>query len=290
MPLRLENLKSTLILTLLLSLSPSALAATIQTPKCEIFGDPDVYGVGIRWSFYLQWGALVIFLLACPRNADICRVATSITTIAVYANTFRNMREGSLVAVEFPLLWYMTSSLSVYNWPVSREGFKKNGGSLAIVLLIWSMYYLASPWVFFKGLEVGREPGCQIKYFLFAPINVYARGFRIFMKVSSVIGAVLFGGIAPIGALYLGGLWIQNWGERDIETYQQDPNPYSAVLGFLQLTTGAITIAFTEMTLKTNNITFPDTKITNSGQLIALLIGIFTFSASLVSAIRALVT
>ena len=60
-PLRLQSLKSTLISALLLSLSSSALAATIQTPECEIFGDPDVYGIGIRWSFYLQWAALVVF-------------------------------------------------------------------------------------------------------------------------------------------------------------------------------------------------------------------------------------
>jgi hypothetical protein len=49
-----------------------------------------------------------------------------------------------------------------------------------------------------------------------------------------------------------------------------------------------MTIAFTEMTLKVNHITFLNTKITDSGQLMALLIGVFTFTVSLFSAARAL--
>lgn len=45
------------------------------------------------------------------------------------------------------------------------------------MLLTWFMYYVAGPWVFFKGWTQGNEDGCEIKYFLFVPITVYAEGF-----------------------------------------------------------------------------------------------------------------
>jgi hypothetical protein len=58
----------------------------------------------------------------------------------------------------------------------------------------------------------------------------------------------------------------------------------------LTLVTGsfAITISNLEMTIKVNQITFPGTQLTDSRQLIALLIGIPTLFAMVISAFMAL--
>ncbi|OCK85643.1 hypothetical protein K432DRAFT_400032 [Lepidopterella palustris CBS 459.81] len=278
------------LLTIIITLPRPTFAATIQTPECNIYGDPDVFGPGIRWSFYLQWISLVIFLFICPHEAELAREAATITTVAVYINTFRNLHhQKSLMAVEWPLLWNMTSSLNGLNWPVSKKGFRRSGGTLAAMLFTWSIYYLISPWVFFKGWTNGSQPGCSIKYFLFAPIEVYAHGFWAFMKASGVICAITIGPGTFFGAIFLLGYWISGWPDKELLTFHEEPNPISAVLGFFTLSGGAVGIAFTEMTLKVNHITFPGTSITDSGQLVALLIGVFTLIAALFSAIKSLV-
>ena len=272
---------------ILLALCTPTFAITVQTPSCEIEGDPDIYGIGIRSGFYLQWAALIIILFFNPKDGDAHRTASAITTFAVYINTFRSMRQGSLIAIDYPLLWYLTSSLTIFNWPTSEVGFKKHGGSQAMVLVIWAMYYLAGPWVFFKGLQIGRQPGCDIKYFVFAPISIYAKGLSNWFKFTSVLG-IITSFILLCVAAGLVWLWFASWGEDLGDEESEDNRILAMVFGVMQLSLGAFTIAFAEMNLKHNHITFPDTHITDSGQLIPFLIGIFTFVVAFVSALRAM--
>lgn len=281
--------RNTALLSILICLggfSVPANARTIQTEQCDIYGDPDVYGPGVRYGFYLQWGALIIFLLAAPDRADIARAANSITTFAVYVNVFRSLHEHSLVTVDWPLLWYITSALSFWNIPVSENGAKKSGGPIFINFIIYSMYYMASPWVFFKAWVYGRQPGCQIKYFLFRPINVYSHGFWTFLKVSGTFGAITVGPLFFVLAWFALGAYFSGWGDGAVREHQEEPNAKSAALGIFTLGSGAFAIAFAEMTIKTNNITFPDTHITDSGQFIPLLIGVFSLVSAIFSALH----
>jgi hypothetical protein len=283
--------KSALFLPL--ALCTPAFAATVQSPTCEIRGDPDIYGIGIRCSFYLQWASLVIILLFCPKESSSLRTASTITTLAVYINTFRSMHEGSLVAFDYPLLWYLCNSLTLWNWPTTEAEYKKHGGSQAMVLLIMIMYYLAGPWVFFKGLQYGRQPGCDVKYFIFVPISIYSKGLSTFMKVSSIMGVAL-AAVTLFFVVSMVGVWSQSWRkaskeeeeeeDKDVEKAGRDLSRFMAIL---QLITGSFAIGFAEKTLQANHVTFPGTHYTDSGQLMPLLIGIFTFAASVINALRA---
>jgi hypothetical protein len=268
------------------ALCTPAFAITVQSPTCEIQGDPDIYGVGIRCSFYLQWASLVLILVFCPHEGAAHRTASTITTLAVYINAFRSSRHGSLVAIDFPLLWYLASILTFFNWPVTSVGLKRNGGSQAVVLVVLAMYYLAGPWVYFKGLQIGRQPGCDVKYVIFAPISIYSKGLSTFMKVVSIM-TIIPALLSLFIATKLVRAWFESWSEDGEEEPQKANLIYSRILGGMQLVTGSLAIAFTEMILKANRITFPDTHITDSGQLIPLLIGIFTFIATSINALRA---
>jgi len=191
-----------LVISIVLALSSTIVASTEFSPNpssCEILGDDNVYGLGIRLSLYIQWAALLIFLMFSPQNADIARTAQAVTTSAVYISALRNAQNGSFLAINWPILWNMTFSLTMYNWPVCEIGFKKNGATMALILLLWTIYYVTSPWVFFKGLDIAKKPGCDIKYFIFAPVSVYAHGFRIAFKVFSILGAIIFGIIGTSG-------------------------------------------------------------------------------------------
>ena len=61
------------------------------------------------------------------------------------------------------------------------------------------------------------------------------------------------------------------------------------IIGYLALVGGAFAIAFTEMTLKSNKVTFPGLSLLNSGQLLPFLIGHFTFIIAIVGAAKRLV-
>lgn len=274
-------------LVILALLSESALAATVQTPECDILGDPDVYGPGVRYGFYMQWASIVIFQFLAPLNAEIMRPASAVTVLAVYINTLRNLAHSSLVTIDWPILWFLTFLLVFFNLPTSAAGVRRTGGSLFTVMMVLAIYYLASPWIIFKGWHHGRQPGCTIKNFIFTSVDAYAHGWVMFLKVTWSIG-VFMGVVFVVAGFVALGFWFASWGEN-FEGEEEAHPALSFVWGLCSLTSGPIAIASVEMTIKINHITFPGTQITDSGQLIALLIGAFTLFAAIISAVKATV-
>jgi hypothetical protein len=250
--------------------------ATVQDSDCNINGDPDVYGPGIRISFYLQWASMVIFQIVNPNEVEIARTSIAITALAVYINAFRNFHNGSLIAIEYPILWYFTQLLLFWNWPVSEKGAKKTALSVTIICWIFSMYYAVAPWVFWKAWQYGHHnSSCHVYSFIFTPINAYSHGLWTFYKVGSVFSGFISLLFFIVGCVFIV-LWISAVGDDDVEQYYQKINPASVILGIIGLISGGISIAFTEKTISVNHITFPGVSITDSGQLIALLIGTFS--------------
>ena len=259
-------------------------AISVQNPDCTVEGDSDIYGIGVRIGYYLQWASIVISFFTAPKYASTARVASIITTLAIYIVALRNMQQGTLVALDYPLLWEITTLLLLFNWPTTENSFKRHGGALAVMLLTWAIYYFASPWAYFKALDQGKQPNCVVYTFIFTPIDMNSNGFETFLKVMGVFG--VFTGVLCIGgAIYFFGLWIENF-QEDIEEDDNKPNAASMSIGFMALVSGPIAIAFTEMTLKINDVTFPGTSLTSTGQLIPFLIGIFTVLAAIVGALK----
>lgn len=146
-------------------------------------------------------------------------------------------------------------------------------------MMVLSVYYFACPWVIFRGWYNGRQAGCAVKSVLFVPTNAYTHGWMIFIKVSWSLGVAAGIGCVGIGftALFY---WFVSW-EDD---FKEEKHPFwSYVYGALSSVLGAIAIVHVEMTIKMNHITFPDTHITDSGQVIALLIGVFTLFTAFAS-------
>src|SRR2546430_9844776 len=120
--------------------------------SCHIIGDPDVYGLGIRISLYLQWIATLIAIFTADANrADMARTNSNIICAALYVNFFRNGANGSIVAVEWSLLWYMTFCLLLANFPFTKKGWARPRGSTLVMFLLWAIYYISWPWIFFQG-------------------------------------------------------------------------------------------------------------------------------------------
>jgi hypothetical protein len=254
---------------------------------CRIVGDADIYGIGIRLSFYLQWFALVIILLKVHERADAARTASNILATALYINTFRNTVRGGLVAFEWSLLWYLTFVLSWLNLPISKRDRSDIKGSLIVARILWTMYYITLPWVQFRGIDVGHVPGCDIKIFLLVPISIYNHKYRIAFKVISLVEAIF-------AVWYLWRVSRDTWSlikavnlpkpeSVDSETGSGSPTRrksadrlYGSILGVAQFISGALAIIFVELQLHFNNVDLSASSITDSGQLVPVIIGIFS--------------
>ncbi|KAI9861364.1 MAG: hypothetical protein M1813_005261 [Trichoglossum hirsutum] len=210
-----------------------------------------------------------------PEQAKTARTAANIITIAVFTNTFRGAKDGSLVAAEWWIVLWLTFVLSLLNVPVD---WKRSSSSVGVMLILWCMITAAQPWLYFKGLDTGHKPGCIVKVFFFTGINVYNHVWRTFWKVGSVIECLM--GIS----FFIGGVTVMivglfSQGDESDQDNDAAKIAQKLVLTFGQLITGVITIVQVEMTIKVNRIDLSSATLLSSGQLIPLLIGCLTITA-----------
>jgi hypothetical protein len=277
--------------TLLFALLPTvANAATIQNQNCTIQGDSDVYGPGIRYGLYFQWAATVLFLFFCPERVNIARSSSAILTLAVYINFFRNVRDGHLVSIEWLLLFNIFTALLLGSCPTTINSWRKGGGTVALVFLIFAAYYLGTPYVLFRSWTNGLQPNCDIKDFLFVPVSVYSHGWLTTFKVLFVIAAVIAVPSLVVGAISALYYWFTGWFHDGLESTYEPMNFASASQGFSSMLLGVVAIPFAEKMLKINHVEFPGVTITTSGQLIPLLVGAFTLYSAVINSIKAILS
>jgi hypothetical protein len=251
--------------------------------NCQIIGDPDVYGLGIRLSYYIQWAAVVFASWVAPDLVQPALLSSIIVTISVYANTFRGVTYGSLIAAEWWIVYFMTFGLTLGYIPTSRTSFQSSAYSLGVLSLLWSMIIFAECWVWFKGVDIAYKEGCVIKVFaIFFEVNVYNNRWRTFFKIQSVASCIV-GTIFLLGILFR--VYISLFVKKRNDVEDEDDKAATLLLkvgstGF-QLLVGAFAILQIEMTMKINNIDVSATPLTSSGQLIPLTGGIFILAATI---------
>jgi hypothetical protein len=193
------------ILFTLALFAPTSSAATTQTPDCRIDGDPDVFGLGIRISFYLQWAALLIQLFCRLEAAASARSAAVITFSAVTINTLRNLHSESLVAVEWTMLYSIFTLLITWHIPITeitRRELDRTGGTYFVLFLILALYQILCPYIIFHAWEYGRQPHCSANVIFWAPIDAYSQGWTIFLKITWVLAPVMPGAVYLAAAFY----------------------------------------------------------------------------------------
>ncbi|KAF2666557.1 hypothetical protein BT63DRAFT_427006 [Microthyrium microscopicum] len=285
-----------IFLTILTTLTTPTHALThfASPTTCLIIGDPDVYGPGIRLSFYLQWAAILLATTVAPSGASFARTTTNILTISVFANSLRGFSNGGLVAAEWWIVTFLCFFLNLGNWPSSRQALRESVASIGVSLCIYAMVMCMECWVWFRGLDIGhgRENGdCEVKISVFFhPVDVYDHGWRTAFKVLAAVDmvAALVFAVVGIGILLLS-LAVPFF---DVEEYMQhwvdgdDRRMVSVVvkclLSVFQMILGAFSIAFVELTIKFNDIQLPQ-GYTSSGQLIPVLIGVLTLASAVFS-------
>lgn len=260
--------------------------------NCQIIGDPDVFGLGVRLGFYFQWATIVFATWIAPELVGPAQMMSNIVTISVYVNTFCGISESTVIAAEWWIVYFMTFVLSLGFVRTSTILQQTSRYSCGVSGVLWAMIIFGQCWLWFRGVDIGQKEGCTVKVFaLFFAVDIQNKTWRTIFKIESVIGCV----VAVRFLLY--GLFncLKNAAGKKGDNSTGDDSrdkvcsckdeesvgyTVKAGLTALQLVFGTIAIVQIEMTMKVSNIDVSAAPLTSSGQLISLLMGIFNLAAT----------
>ncbi|OIW30747.1 hypothetical protein CONLIGDRAFT_289671 [Coniochaeta ligniaria NRRL 30616] len=272
-----------LILSLVL---PSHQFTEYEPETCQIIGDADLYGVGIRIGFYLAYfsGLLALGFQNWAAVHDARKGVYTVNAAILVAMIRDSTLPGNLAAFE----WYVLLQIAVFV-PTSLS-FVMNDDkplTLALCMMVDGTYAVLQPWVYYTRLDQGWSSSCPSpKVYIFAEIDFYNPRFTAFLKAMSIIslvgGAILFfwcwsllaATVPPVRKRH------PHWAKAMIESAAE--SEYYIISWKNAWTIGSIlffgltVIGFTEKTLAINNISIPGTTVASTGQLVPLLVGILT--------------
>jgi hypothetical protein len=259
---------------------------------CTLLADDDVYGIGIRYSLYLQWAAVLLATWCAPNEARFARTVTNIITIAVVANTLKNpVGGGSVVVIEWWIV-ILNFFLQLGNVPFSRRLIAGSASSLGSMLILWSVILFVNCWVWFAGAEHGRKEGCDVKIWLFfRAFSIYDSRTQLALRIVGAIGAAagLFLVLSGIAALGWNIAVAFAHGNQD-EAEEEPQSIKSAVLSTATVVLlGTVAIVETEMTIKSNDIEFVE-NLGSSGQLLPFVLGLLTLFVTAGTGLRNILT
>ena len=167
-----------------------------MSAPCRIAGDADMYGLGIRVGFYLQWYARIASTWLARGEVSNMRTSNSLflaaTFLALVTKTVRNPTELQATEVYVVLLFAFGSfamllpatvvRVLTWNkpqwdpWRTQRVPSSKMHKFLFNVLIFMvSMFGL---WFWAAGIHVNPRPDCGEYGFLFHKVALRARWFR----------------------------------------------------------------------------------------------------------------
>ncbi|KAF8536373.1 hypothetical protein BDD12DRAFT_807839 [Trichophaea hybrida] len=204
---------------------------------CQIIGDTDIYGLGIRPGFYLQYVAILIAFYVDPKATRNARTGLNIFSIAVLITEYRTANwAGSLIMLEFFIV--------------------------ANMVLLMTLGLFLPTQHFYATREL---------LFFFAPVNAYGRGWEIFFKIGACSSVTIAVVILAVGFYYLSKDFLhppsKKSADKDLKIL------FRIIQTCLMVPTGALSIGMAELTMKRNNIDLSMASITSTGQLIPTLFG-----------------
>jgi hypothetical protein len=202
------------------------LSRQASTMQCTFTGNADLYGLGIRIGIYLQWFS---GLLANRFHADSVHDILATNTIFLMAlfialavfTANETVRAAEIVILLHFCFGSMFSVYSIWGFRVrarqaspgqygKRVEFALAGSTLRLCLASSICFY--NVWFWFLGIdkfnnEALSDPACHPVGFLFAPVDLFG-GVRIFLKITAVVIAIIFG-LTTLSELTL---FLGNWG------------------------------------------------------------------------------
>ena len=179
-------------------------------PVCTINGNADMYGLGIRIGFYLQWYCTILADWLAPSEVPGLRKMNALLTTATFIALLILRR--SLIAPEIyvVLLLFFGSSyyiLAAGGWRLvtcfkdsldpSRYSASEPSGKTAI--LLWSLVLLGelsfTLWFWTVQVPTIETQTCQRYGFMFIRIRLNSFGFRVFHLVWASLSLAMILGL-----------------------------------------------------------------------------------------------
>lgn len=176
-----------------------------MTSACSITGNPDLYGLGMRIGYYLQWYAILFASFACPKEVPILRHTNAcFVSIVFFAVLTQLVRSQSLDDIDIYitmlftfgstlnnlilLLWRITTRFSV-RWDPSRYRKAEPPGRLFSILnfLVLETVFGFEIWFWTTRLQAEEHDACERYGFLFGKVSLRNEGFRYANATLSVI-------------------------------------------------------------------------------------------------------
>lgn len=290
-----------LALILALYVSPSwQFTHYVSDPNsCEIVGDTDIYGIGVRISYYLAFWSGIIAVLFNHKNAvRDCRKGLNIISSAVFITVVRNTVQGSFALFEWYIVFPMVIFIPIFSLVTfNAKEIVKEIVSMSVWFFLNSTYSLLQPWIWWIKLHQGSRPQCNPQVLIYAWFDLYNPKYVTFGKVISIFvcitGAIiLLSSLALILAAgfngdeiekYINSVLHQMRAESPHSHHQQDEKSSGKNVGMALLSSfpGITVIVFTELVLKRNRVDLSGAPLTSTSQLLPLLVGIFTFVSTI---------
>ncbi|KAK1761516.1 hypothetical protein QBC47DRAFT_370315 [Echria macrotheca] len=282
---------------------------TYAEGSCRLIGEGDLYGVGVRISYYLFFFAtlLAIFrrtISSTTKTGPIgkCAEAINILTFAILIVLIRNTMDGSFATLE----WFLTYPTILVTFISLCFALPRldNAGILLCYALTLSLLTICQPWLYWRHIDQGRKPECPVYYWFFGVRNFYDNTWTTFFKTMSIIACII-GILFFFVALWLA-FWMVGWrvllhladpdghrgadanGANNGQLRQKGKRRWFvlrlvgiAVLFFA----GIVTMLMTENTIAVNQIDLSDTPLGSTSQLIPFLTGLLSFLSTLYSCI-----
>ncbi|KOS18215.1 hypothetical protein ESCO_002867 [Escovopsis weberi] len=156
--------------------------------ECDVQGDSDLYGGGVRYGLYMQWAATLLATLFDQRNENALRSANLAIQVSIFIGLCLESGAGHPVANAVITQYLFIGSLS----SVTGDGISYVASFAG---LMRSAFYLALSaygiWFWSVGVDVMSAPGCAAHEIAFlGSITVHGR-FRKFGIAASCIGLVV---------------------------------------------------------------------------------------------------
>lgn len=283
---------------LLLTATIFALAAPVDanthyisgSGTCQLVGDTDLYGIGIRIGLYLQWASILIALVIAPSESIPTFTASNIITFAIIISLLAGISDESLVVADWIIVTCLTFVLFIGLTPgvlINYFDHLRSTMMFGVLCVMYSVILIPLPWVAFVGWSRGQTSSCHFKSWLMLNNESFPgeQGASTLPKSMSIVGG-LIGVCMLCSALFFicRRLWLGHGeeGTNPTENLSWERREWSTLrspirVSFVTLTAlgfGTLAITTVEIAIARNHIDLSIAPLTSTSQLIPFLSGL----------------
>ncbi|KAH8733905.1 hypothetical protein BGZ61DRAFT_445495 [Ilyonectria robusta] len=235
--------------------------------QCDLTGNPDLYGIGVRIGLYSQWIATLLVTLFDSRNEGAYRVVNLIMQCAIFLGLCTDSSQGGSAVGSIVTQLLLCGSLS----SLTGNGISHSGSFSGICRVL---FYIALSsygcWFWYTGIDEMTIPNCPEQIAFFGRTSINGR-FRVFGKAAAVIGLV--SSVALLGWNIFAVVLRLNGNFKHDRASRAGKRP-QVEIGLLMLSIGliAFSVGGVEYLIDVNDISGLS-DINSVGQFLPLLVG-----------------